>query len=424
VTDAPGPWALAYIDRLQRCAVSLGRELGPIPESHLLARVDEGDAELVERGLTSGLLRIEGNYVWTQDPYQATAWLVEGNPARPCWEYLPHLAAYVELIEDHHYPVNAVRFETPEAELNLDIAVLTPDGTVLILGEVKREADQLEAIMGHLTTIDGDPGKPQPTTRGGPTGPLREAWKLAHQLWQTEAPWLWLVASGTRKAYAVRHGDKLVLHPSELPTRETLWPLGVQDGDLPRLALPAFLPAPANPTDVDKSPLPTPLSDDKNPLFRTATGGRLHIEGCPHILGCELIRATAEDLETMSACGWCQAEIDGVGRTYFDTLEDAFRDFGSYSDTWDLIRGHVSTVQYDSIWVPNSRSYIALGREGKGVAWIGKTYVAIAGGTFHELPGFTPTDHSGPSTKEWESNEICPKCHMAMPLTGICPDCD
>ena len=32
---------------------------------------------------SGALLRIEGTYVWTADPRQGTAWLVEGNPLHP-----------------------------------------------------------------------------------------------------------------------------------------------------------------------------------------------------------------------------------------------------------------------------------------------------------------------------------------------------
>jgi hypothetical protein len=159
-------------------------------------------------------------------------------------------------------------------------------------------------------------------------------------------------------------------------------------------------------------------------LFRSATGACLHIEGCPHILGSELIQATDDDRQNMPPCDWCQAEIDGVGRTYFDTLEDAFRDYGSYSNTWDLIRDHLAAVEHNMIWVPNSRSYIALGLDGHGVAWIGKTYVVIRGVAFHELPGFTPTERSRRTTASWDTHAICPTCRMAVPLTGSCYDCE
>jgi hypothetical protein len=63
-------------------------------------RLHEGDAAWFALGVKGGLLRIGAHaYLYTADPHQTTAWLVEGGAvAWPCWEYLPHAAAYVELI--------------------------------------------------------------------------------------------------------------------------------------------------------------------------------------------------------------------------------------------------------------------------------------------------------------------------------------
>ena len=145
----------AYIQLMEECARFLGRELGSIPERHLKDRLVESDAELISRGLESGLLAIDGNYLRTADPHQATAWLVEGNPAHLCWEYVPHAAAYVELLEVLGYAAGSVRFETPDAEMNLDLAVVADDGAVVVLGEVKSEAGQvnLGIAVGDIVVV-------------------------------------------------------------------------------------------------------------------------------------------------------------------------------------------------------------------------------------------------------------------------------
>jgi hypothetical protein len=200
---------------LAGCAASLGRELGPVKERHLATRLVESDAELVIRGFEAGILRVEGNYLWTADPHQHTAWLVEGAPAHPCWEYLPHMAAYVEMALVHGYPLESLRFETPDQEMNLDLAVVAPNGAVRVLGEVKAEARQVEALALALAGFVTDPGKPPSVRGGGPQGARREAWKLAHQLWQLRAPWLWLAAAGTRLAFAVSYDNGLHLQPRE-----------------------------------------------------------------------------------------------------------------------------------------------------------------------------------------------------------------
>lgn len=227
------PHTKALWDRLGSCAAHLGRELADAEPGRLTKRLHESDAELLAHGLLSGLLTIDGNYLRTVDPHQGTAWLVEGAPCHPCWEYIPHAASYVELITRLGYPAGSVRFETPDAELNLDLAVLDPDGHVVVLGEVKREPRQIESLAQRIPAFDGDPGKALPVRRGGPQGPRREAWKLAHQLWVTRAPWLWLVASGTRLAYPVDYSDGLALgEPQQLPNAAAFCGLAT---DWPRL---------------------------------------------------------------------------------------------------------------------------------------------------------------------------------------------
>jgi hypothetical protein len=233
-----GTAADAYWARMETCARAVGRELGPLKPHHV-DRLVEGDAALVEQGFNSGLLAItKGRNVVTGDPLQATAWLVEGNPAWPCWEYLPHLAGYVHLIDELAYPRQAVRFETPDRELRLDLAVLDESGFVLVLGEVKVMRGQLDGLESGVATFQGDPGEPLSVKGGGPQGMRREAWKLAHQLWVTRAPYLWLVAAGTRRAFDVTYAGRISLQPRvALPAAEDLWPAGFSRATTPTIAL-------------------------------------------------------------------------------------------------------------------------------------------------------------------------------------------
>lgn len=164
------------------------------------------------------------------------------------------------------------------------------------------------------------------------------------------------------------------------------------------------------------------LRSSATELVRTATSRMLHVWGCPHVGRFGLVVATEQERRTMPVCSLCQLELDGVGRTYFDTIEDAMRAFGSYADTWVTIGEHVRRVEHDQIWVPNSSSYIALGDHGPAVMWVGKTYVQHAGGEFVELPGYDPASRGGQGTSLIEA-EICPTCFMEMPLTGRCDTC-
>jgi hypothetical protein len=157
-------------------------------------------------------------------------------------------------------------------------------------------------------------------------------------------------------------------------------------------------------------------------LSRTATGQKLHIPPCPHVLGVELIEVSKTDAEGYDVCTWCQAELDGVGRTYYDSLDDAMRAFQTYEETRATIKEALRAVTFDAIWIPNSRSYIALGDKGLGVAWVGKTYIVPGRGGFIELPGFSPGSGGGTARSE-RTGEICPGCFTEMPLAGGCGTC-
>jgi len=158
-------------------------------------------------------------------------------------------------------------------------------------------------------------------------------------------------------------------------------------------------------------------------LVRTETGAKLHIAECPHIIGSEIREATAAERLAMELCTWSRAELDGVGRTYCDSLGDAMRLFGTHSGTERLIGDALRFVSHDQIWLPNSQSYVALGLEGRGVAWFGKTYVVPHTGEFLELPGFRESGGGGAPLDE-QVGEICPVHHMTMSLTGVCDLCD
>lgn len=223
---------------LQACAEHVGRTVPDGFAAAVQARVSESEATLILRGLDTGLLSVEGNYLRTQDPHQGTAWLVEGNPVHPCWEYLPHAAAYVELVEVAAVPPALIRFETPDSEFNLDLAVLTPSGRVALLGEAKAKSSQLDSLLRLLPDYEkSDPGKAAPIARGGPTGPRREAWKLAHQLWALRPAVLWLVAPADRRMFALRFRDGgMFPELIETPMDQVDLPRDAGSGDTPRIA--------------------------------------------------------------------------------------------------------------------------------------------------------------------------------------------
>jgi len=237
---ALGTWGEAYLTRLRGCGVRMGRELVEITDRDRAVRLVEADAHTVEQGFADGLLAMEAaGRVRTLDPCQGSAWLVAGDPARARWESLPQLAAYVELLQVG-YPETAVRFQTPESELALDLAAVNDDGQVLLLGSARAEPLELAKLEALVSTFEA--------TREGVRSvrdiPGREAQRLAFQLWSTRAPYLWLVAAGARRLFRVRYDRTIKLSRVRvLPMAEDLWPFGF-DGPAPQIAVvePAAVP--------------------------------------------------------------------------------------------------------------------------------------------------------------------------------------
>ncbi len=168
---------------------------------------------------------------------------------------------------------------------------------------------------------------------------------------------------------------------------------------------------------------PSPVSQASTGLFRTLTGKRLHIPGCPHVASA-LVEAGTAELLALEVCTWCRAELDGVGRTYYSSMDDALRALGCHVGTHAAIREALRSVSHDQIWLPNSKSYVALGHEGSGVAWVGKGYVFVkATGYFLELPGYR--DSAGGGTPRVEPRgDTCPVHFVTTSLTGVCDSCD
>ena len=119
-------------------------------------------------------------------------------------EYLSQVAAYVEAIHGLDYPSERVLFELPHTALKLDLAILNDEGAVIVLGEAKRAVFSLERILTEVQERyrDVDPGE-----QG-----RHEARQLAWRLWQTKAPYLWLIGPGERRAYRTRYAP-LVFEP-------------------------------------------------------------------------------------------------------------------------------------------------------------------------------------------------------------------
>jgi hypothetical protein len=155
---------------------------------------------------------------------------------------------------------------------------------------------------------------------------------------------------------------------------------------------------------------------------RTASATRVHLVNCPHLVGRDAHVVDEIEIATYGLCEWSQDQLDGVGRSHPATLEEAMREQGTPAGAVSLIREHLRFVRYDEIWLPHSRSYVALGRGGRAVAAFGKSYMWV-GGRRIDLPGYVDTRHAGHRSQP-SYGDTCQGCHIMLPLSGVCDDCD
>jgi hypothetical protein len=155
-------------------------------------------------------------------------------------------------------------------------------------------------------------------------------------------------------------------------------------------------------------------AEERPSLWKTGAGGRAHLAQCAHLVGKEVVLAAAEPV-----CDMCQHEIDGHGRERFSDLDAALPVMGVSGTDWPAVKAALASVDHDEVWLPYSRSYIALGRAGQAVAWVGKSYVDVAGQARVELPGYAGTARSGSTTKEPRYGAVCGSCRMATPVGRV-----
>lgn len=161
--------------------------------------------------------------------------------------------------------------------------------------------------------------------------------------------------------------------------------------------------------------------DDMTPqLFRTATGRKLHLQECPHVLGAELIAA---DAGTHEICTWCLAEVSGVGRTIHTSIDEALRDLGAPEVSLRELAGHLRGVEHDLIYVPFSRAYVAVAKNGLGMAWAGKTYVAFRGHATVFLSDYVGAARGAGAAARDSWGGICDRHFVQRSVDGTCEQC-
>lgn len=186
------------------------------PTAHTIS---DDDLRLFYLGLGSGSVTLSrGARFNTLDrPRASGRWGLLSREKTGCRynaEYLSQLAAYVEAIHQLGYPSDRVLFELPHKALKLDLAILSDDGAVVVLGEAKRALFMLDRV---LTEVQERYASVDPGEQG-----RNEARQLAWRLWQTRAPYLWFIGPGERRAYRMSYSPLAFEALPSLPRAEHL----------------------------------------------------------------------------------------------------------------------------------------------------------------------------------------------------------
>jgi hypothetical protein len=225
---------LTFLDTESR-GMTPSLPLTQLRPEQVLRRITDEDVARLSEGVATGLITWrQPGYFDTLDrpnPPKGRWWLVErdGDGRRPCWEFVPQLAAYVELVRDFGYHAHRVLFDTPQQALQLDLAVLDDASHVFILGEAKKESkdlDRLEhGLLEHLHE--------QPAPKRGD-----EPRQLAWRLWVTRANYLWLVGPSDRRAFQVTHAPLRLERIGQLPAASEF---GLSEGPEAMMSAPELL---------------------------------------------------------------------------------------------------------------------------------------------------------------------------------------
>jgi hypothetical protein len=194
--------------------------------------IADRDLELFFAGIDNGLIQLErgGRFNTKDRPTPGGRWGLLSRTRNGGWynaEYLPQLAAYVELISGLEYPTGRVFFELPDKALQLDLAAIDDDDHVVVLGEAKRESPMLDRIAKGVVERFGSTAPTEDSKKRGD-----EVRQLAWRLWTTRAPYLWLVGPGARQGYACSYGPLRLERLAALPKAQDLGLAGMSRGPL------------------------------------------------------------------------------------------------------------------------------------------------------------------------------------------------
>ncbi|MFD6165172.1 hypothetical protein ACFWFR_08275 [Oerskovia sp. NPDC060287] len=169
-------------------------------------------------------------------------------------------------------------------------------------------------------------------------------------------------------------------------------------------------------------------------LYRTASGGRLHVRGCSHLTWTaadQLLAATPTDRAEAELCAACDDEIHGRGRTVFASLDAAFEALNLHVANRARMREIAAHVDFDVVWAPASRSYVGAGfDDGRpAAAYFNRGFVDVYRGPNDyertEMPNFGGGGGGAGARRAPEREAAtCPSCSMQLPAAGTCDYCD
>lgn len=112
-----------------------------------------------------------------------------------------------------------------------------------------------------------------------------------------------------------------------------------------------------------------------------------------------------------------------AGRTYFDSLESAMRSYRVPVEAQATVRSTLQGIAHDGFYVPPSRPYIAVTRQGRVVARVHMGHIGIPGAARVELPGYRERARGARNVQPHAARQTCGKCHLEVPLIGTCDEC-
>lgn len=167
-------------------------------------------------------------------------------------------------------------------------------------------------------------------------------------------------------------------------------------------------------------------------LYRTRTGTSLHLFTCAHLRdtpAADRILVDPADTGGAEPCTWTADELNGTGREYFTSSEAALEALPLALENRALARGLIAEHEFEDVWIPNGRQYVAFARRGMpAVIFVNRGFadVRLDAGSYErtEFPTYGGSaSAAGQSPRSGTAPEICPVHHMAIPASGICDDC-